>query len=185
MSTRVWFVLVGLAAFLAGAGAWWISRPPPPPPSVAPPAISGAPLYAAAFQDATGGARSLGQFQGRWIVVNFWATWCAPCREEMPAFSRLQKRWGERQVSFVGISSDPPESAAKFGRDLGLAYPLWVGGKEVEELSRRLGNARSVLPFTVLVDPAGKVMDAKAGPYDEGELDVLLGARTKTSAKTP
>lgn len=172
MKARFVFGAVAVAALAAGAGLWWSQRPPP---RTGPPTISGAALYAATFRDARGGAPSLGRFQGRTLVLNFWATWCAPCREEMPAFVRLQKRWRDRGVEFVGISSEPPELLERFGRELAIDYPLWSGGEQAEELSRRLGNRLGVIPFTALIDGSGRVVAAKVGPYSESELDTLLG----------
>ncbi|HET7403526.1 MAG TPA: TlpA disulfide reductase family protein, partial [Usitatibacter sp.] len=113
MRPAVAFPAVAALAFAAGTMLWWMGRPPRPMPESAVPAptaptISGAALYAAAFRDARGHAQSLGQFQGRPLVLNFWATWCGPCREEMPAFVRLNREFAGR-VAFVGLSSEAPE----------------------------------------------------------------------------
>lgn len=180
------FLVIGLLAAAAGTALWHWSRQAaparPPVPPVAAPAIAPAAFYAATFLDEAGVSRSLGQFQGRIVVVNFWATWCAPCRAEMPAFQRLHERWAERGVRFVGLSAEPARAAADFGRDLGITYPLWTGGDEVQELSRRLGNLQSVLPHTVIMGPAGQVLEQKVGPYSEAELE----ARLRTiAAKNP
>lgn len=178
MTARWLFAGVALAAVAAGAALWWSGRPPP---MTSEPTISGAALYAATFTDTAGQPQSLGQFQGRTLVLNFWATWCAPCREEMPAFERLHRRWRDRQVAFVGVSNEPPEVLAKFGRELGIDYPLWSGGDRAEELSRRLGDRMAVLPFTALIDASGRVFQVKVGPYSEAELDAEL---TKIAAKS-
>ena len=162
----------------AGAALWWSGRPQSP---VAPPAISGAALYSAAFRDAEGRTQALGQFQGRVLVLNFWATWCAPCREEMPGFERLSRRWRDKGVAFVGVSNETPEIVRRFAREIGITYPLWTGGDEAMELSRRLGNRLSVLPFTAVVGPSGNVVAAKVGAYREQELQQVLEA---SSAKT-
>jgi len=165
------FVAVGLLAALAGTALWLGNRPAErglPPAEVTPAAV-----WAASFADTAGRSHSLGQFQGKVVVVNFWATWCAPCREEMPAFVRLQKRWG-REVQFVGLSNEEPIRVARFGKDLGINYPLWVGGDEVGELSKRLGNRLGVLPHTVVLDAQGRVLDSRVGPYTEAMLDSKL-----------
>ena len=133
-------------------------------------------LLAASFTDPQGQRHSLGEFQGKVLVVNFWATWCAPCREEMPAFARLQARWGQRNVQFVGLANDDPQRVERFGRDLAIPYPLWVGGDEVGELSKRLGNRLGVLPFTVLLDSDGRILDSRVGPYSEAVLEERLRA---------
>ena len=179
MTSARLFVAIGLVALAAGAGLWqWSrqSRPlPPQPASVEAPSIAPAALFAASFLDEARVPRALGQFQGRILVVNFWATWCGPCRAEMPAFQRLHQRWMEKGVRFVGLSGESPETAARFGRELGISYPLWTGGEEVQELSRRLGNRMRVLPHTVLIGPAGEVLEQRVGPYTEIELEERLG----------
>jgi thiol-disulfide isomerase/thioredoxin len=172
------FAAIGAAAILAGASLWHFARPvrsPSSPPAVASPAIAPAAIYATPFADAsTGAGRALGQFQGHVTVVNFWATWCGPCRAEMPAFERLHQRWSGRGVRFVGLSDEPGDRASRFGRELGVSYPLWTGSEQVSELSRRLGNRLAVLPHTVIIDPHGTVLDQKVGPYTEAELEVRL-----------
>ena len=172
MSLRWLFTLVGVLAALAGTALWVATRPSRDAAVV----VEAAPaaLWAASFRDVDGRNRALGEFQGRVLVLNFWATWCAPCREEMPGFQRLQAKWPARSVQFVGLSAEDASKVAGFGRSLGITYPLWVGGDEVGELSRRLGNRGGVLPHTVVFDGVGKVIAAKVGAYNEAELEAIL-----------
>jgi thiol-disulfide isomerase/thioredoxin len=128
---------------------------------------------AATFVDGRGGRQSLGQLQGKVVVLNFWATWCAPCREEMPAFARLQSRWAAAGVQFVGLSSEEPAKVERFGQALAINYPLWTGDG-VAELSRRLGNRMAVLPHTAILGPGGEVLDVRVGPYSEADLEARL-----------
>jgi len=178
------FAAVGVAALAAGAAAWHLGRPqapvdtPPPVPYVA---IAPTALFAASFMDGTT-PRSLGQHEGKILVLNFWATWCEPCRAEMPAFNRLHERWAGRGVQFLGLSDEPGEKAAAFGRALGIGYPLWTGGDQVADLSRRLGNVQGGLPHTVIVGSRGQVLAQKVGPYTENELEGVLAAAV---AKAP
>ncbi|HUQ27419.1 MAG TPA: TlpA disulfide reductase family protein [Usitatibacter sp.] len=169
------FAAVGVAAALAGTALWLAMRPPSP--GMTGTAVPGA-LMAATFKDLDGRSRSLGEFQGKVVVLNFWATWCAPCREEMPGFQRLQAEWRDRGVQFVGVSSEDANRVAAFARGLGVTYPLWVGGDEVGEMSRRLGNRLGVLPHTVVLDRGGASATARVGAYPEAELDALLARTT-------
>ena len=173
------FAGVGLLAALAGVSLWLAGRhaAPPSPPS-GPVEVSVAAIQSARFADADGQPRTLGQFAGQVLVVNFWATWCVPCREEMPAFVRLQSRWKSRGVQFVGLAQDDPAKVAAFGRELAVNYPLWLGGAEVTDLSRRLGNRLGVLPHTVLLDGEGRVIESRIGMFDEATLESRLAAIT-------
>ena len=178
MSLRWAFTAVGALAVAAGVALWLGSRPNGP--SATRVEVSPSALFAATFADTAGAPSSLGRFQGKVLVVNFWATWCVPCREEMPAFTRLQARWADRGVQFIGLSNEDSGRVARFGRDLAINYPLWVGGDEVGEFSRRLGNRLGVLPFTVLVDRQGHILESKVGPYSETGLESrLTGLSTK------
>jgi thiol-disulfide isomerase/thioredoxin len=172
------FAATGVLAILAGISLWLGSREPRPAQG----AIAPASLLAAGFADTRGRPQTLAQFQGKLVVVNFWATWCAPCREEMPALMRLQGRWAGRKVQFVGLSSEEPERVETFGRTLGVTYPLWVGGEGVGELGRRLGNRLGVLPYTVILDGRGNVLETRVGPYTEGQLEERLAIFSQSLA---
>ena len=173
MNARWTFTAVGLAAVAAGTALWLANRPPA---MTSAPAVAPAALLAASFADAEGRRQPLGRFQGKLLVLHFWATWCAPCLEEMPAFDRLQSRWAGRGVQFIGLSAEEPDKVAAFARQAGIRYPLWTGGDEVGELSRRLGNRLGVLPHTVLISPSGEVLETRVGPYTESDLEARLSA---------
>ncbi len=174
------FAAIALAAFAAGAAAWWIFEKPPS----APQAIAPAALWAVTLADTDGRPQSLGQFRGRVVVANFWATWCAPCREEMPMLVRAQARWAPRGVQVIGLAADTPEAVARFGRELGVNYPLLVGKAEVDEIGRRLGNGQGVLPYTVVLDGNGLVLATKVGAYSGAELDAVLTASLGKNRRT-
>ncbi len=170
---------IGLLAGLAGVSLFLAGRHASPPAIEAGPVdASPAAIHAASFRDEEGAPRRLGQFAGKVLVVNFWATWCTPCREEMPGFVKLQARWRDRGVQFVGLAQDEPAKVAAFGRELGVNYPLWLGEAEVMDLSRRLGNRLGVLPHTVLLDGEGRVIESRIGVFAEPVLESRLAAIT-------
>ena len=175
MKAWIPFAGVGVLAALAGASLWLANTPSAPSPSKAE-AVEAAPaaVLAAKFVDNEGKSRVLGQLGGKVIVVNFWATWCTPCIEEMPGFARLQTRWEPRGVRFVGLANDDPAKVKAFGEKLAINYPLWTGEASVMDLSRRLGNRIGVLPHTVLLDGDGKVIESRIGIYVEDKLEARL-----------
>lgn len=170
---------VGLLAALAGVSLFLADRHATSPALQSGPVdATPAAIQSARFTDGEGNPQTLGQFAGKVVVVNFWATWCTPCREEMPGFVKLQSRWQGRGVQFVGLAQDDPGKVAAFGRELGINYPLWLGEAEVMDLSRRLGNRLGVLPHTVLLDPQGRVVESRIGIYAEPDLESRLSAVT-------
>lgn len=131
-------------------------------------------VFAARLADLNGGAPTLERWRGQVVVVNFWATWCAPCREEIPGFVRLQERYGSRGLQFVGIAFDQPEKVAEFAREFRMNYPLLVGGLDTMELLRQAGNRAGVLPYTLIIDRGGNLVSREPGGLKEVKLEGLI-----------
>ena len=131
-------------------------------------------LRSASFADVGGHPQSVQQWSGKVLVVNFWATWCPPCREEMPGFSRLQRKLSAKGVQFVGIGVDDADKIRQFVKDFPVAYPLWVADLDTMDLTRDLGNNTEGLPFTLLIDRTGQVRMAHAGYMDEADIERRL-----------
>jgi thiol-disulfide isomerase/thioredoxin len=163
--------LVALAAVVAlalgAALAWWLRAPADPPRDAST-------LLAIALPDVDGVSQPLVQWRGKLLIVNFWATWCAPCREEMPMFVKAQREHAGRGLQFVGIAIDEPAKVRQFARELDLNYPSLVGGYGAMELSKTLGNSVMALPFTVVVDRAGRIVHTQLGPLKPAVLDRLV-----------
>ena len=138
-------------------------------------------LLAVELPDPGGKPQRLDQWRGRVLVVNFWATWCVPCREEMPEFIREQSARGSRGLQFVGIAVDQPDKVVRFAEEIGLNYPTLVGGLGAMELSRDLGNRLMALPFTIVLDRQGRVAHAQLGPLKAAQLNDLLSSLLQTS----
>ena len=124
--------------------------------------------------DTSGKEQPLAQWRDKVLVVNFWATWCAPCREEIPGFIQFQERFRADGVQFVGVAIDQKERVAPYAKEMGINYPLVVGGLETMEFARQLGNQRSVLPFTLVIDRSGKVASVQVGMLRPEKLESLL-----------
>lgn len=132
-------------------------------------------LLGLSLPDPDGKDVAIGQWKGKVLVVNFWATWCAPCREEMPMFTRFQRDMGPKGVQFVGIAVDQPDKVRQFAAELGLNYPTVIGGYGAMELSKALGNSVMALPFTVVVDREGRVAHTQLGQLKEQQLVDIFG----------
>jgi thiol-disulfide isomerase/thioredoxin len=131
-------------------------------------------ILRARVADANGATQSLEQWRGRVLVVNYWATWCDPCREEIPVFVRLQERYGSRGLQFVGIAIDQPDKVAEFAREFQVNYPLLMGGVETLELLRQVGNRAGVLPYTLVIDRKGNLVSRERGGLKEAKLESLI-----------
>ena len=132
------------------------------------------------FPDLSGRTRQGTEWTGEVLVLNFWATWCPPCREEIPLFVDYQERYGEAGLQFVGIAVDEPVAVRDFADTHGVNYPMLIGETDAVELSKRLGNRFSGLPFTVVFDREGRVRFRQPGEMTRSMIEThavpLLGA---------
>ena len=131
-------------------------------------------LAAASFPDLTGKIRRLSEWRGRVLVCNFWATWCAPCREEIPLLLELREKRLSNGLEVVGIAIDNATKVAEFRSSFNIGYPLLLAEADGLDLMRRLGNGSGGLPYTVVADRRGAVVYRKLGALKAGELDGIL-----------
>jgi thiol-disulfide isomerase/thioredoxin len=123
-------------------------------------------FLAQSLPDAQGIQQPLSQWAGKKLVLNFWATWCAPCVEEMPELTALQGELTGKSVQIIGVGIDSPSNIAEFSKKYKIGYPLYVAGLTGTELARRFGNQAGGLPFTVLIDSNGIVKKTYTGRLD-------------------
>ena len=119
---------------------------------------------------------SADEFDGQVVLVNFWATWCAPCREEMPMLMAFREDHRAKGVEVVGIAIDDVAAARGFVDELGIEYPNLVGSTDVMATIRLYGNASGALPYTVLVDSDGIVRWTRMGVLEEEDLESRIQA---------
>ncbi len=137
-------------------------------------------LFSQKFDDALGQHYQLSNYKGEVLVVNFWATWCAPCVKEIPELSRLQVETSGQHVQFLGIGIDSQANIADFQKKLNPGYPLLVAGAGASELLQSFGDAAGGLPYTVVVDKKGVVRATKVGAVDIEELRQWIRSATGT-----
>lgn len=134
----------------------------------------GAWLEEAAFEDLDGRRRRLAEWRERPLVVNFWATWCAPCREEIPLLMAARQSHGARGLEVLGIAIDLVASVREYVKRMAMAYPVLVADAAGLELMRRLGNRGGALPYTVFVTRRGEVARRKLGALTAAELQEAI-----------
>jgi thiol-disulfide isomerase/thioredoxin len=168
--TVQWGLIALFAVGSAALGVWlrgeWDARRTPPVPTDVP---------VLAVGDAIGHWQGKGYDghsaplpgDGRWRLVNFWASWCPPCVKELPAFEAYHREQGANGVQVVGIALEDAAPAQAFARRLGLSFPQFAEANSPRDTSVRWGNARGTLPFTVLITPDGRLAATHARPFDD------------------
>lgn len=165
MKTRNILLFVLVAAIAAGVGMYTSHRQTAPQ---TPEARAVANLFAQTMPDAAGKPQALSQWKGKPLIINFWATWCAPCVEEMPELAALQAEVAPVQI--IGIGVDSQENIAQFAEKFHIYYPLYVAGTGATDLLRQFGNQAGGLPFTVLVGLDGNLKKVYLGRLNFDEL---------------
>lgn len=114
-------------------------------------------LFAISMMDTQSQQQNLSQYQGKVIVLNFWATWCPPCREEMPELSQLYLDYQNKNVVVLGVAIDELKLVQEYLQSSPVSYPILIAENERMDLSNQLGNTQDVLPYTVIIDANGKI----------------------------
>ncbi len=161
------FIVAGLAALAAG---YFVSeRAHGPGPGAA------TRFEAPALPDSSGVVRSPAEWHDTPLLVNFWATWCTPCREEIPLLVAAADRYAAQGLQVLGIAVDDAAAVARFEQEFAINYPSLVGQTEGMDLLARLGGG-SGLPFTLAVDARGTVRGHKLGRVGKSEIEQLAAA---------
>lgn len=174
MNSTHLFVVALATSFLAFTVGHNAARTSTPVQANAGKAAAAEAIYGLTLPDLAGTAQPMAQWAGRVLVVNYWATWCTPCRDEMPAFSRLHEKYAHRGLSFVGISLDEAEKIRTFIQTTPVSYPLLIAGPEVLQATADLGNGPQGLPFTVIFSRDGRIVASKLGRFAEADLEKLI-----------
>ena len=162
---RHWLLAAGVTAAAAGAGlAWWRLQPHEPVSE----AVQA--LWAQQFQTPTGEPLAMNAFRGRPLLINFWATWCPPCVEELPMIEAFWREHADKGLQVLGLAIDQPSAVKRFLERQPLGFPIGLAGLGGTELARSLGNATGSLPFSVFFAADGRVLAKKLGQLSREDL---------------
>jgi thiol-disulfide isomerase/thioredoxin len=161
----LWMAGIGVAAAAGGAGlAWWRYQPDEVQTEAE------ASFWGLQFEGPHGEVVTLADWRGKPLLVNFWATWCPPCVEELPLLNAFYRDNAARGWQVLGLAVDQPSAVRSFLQKLPLAFPVGMAGLAGTELSRTLGNPTGGLPYTVVLGGNGRVLHRKIGKVSAAEL---------------
>ena len=171
MHRRQWIIITGISLLALATGMLtsnWISKTG----LASDPSIKA--FFANPWQTADGKAANSENWRGKVLVINFWASWCPPCVEEMPALDQIAKEYVDKNVLIVGIGIDSPSNIREFLQKTPVSYPIVIGGLEGSSLSKQMGNSQGALPYTVILNSSGKAIYTKLGKISEDEIRKVI-----------
>jgi len=189
MKTPV-YVAIALVAAAAGFGIYHfgiaprttaqpdVVTEPASPPAAAMPDV----LPDFTLADMEGQPRSIRSWQGKSMIVNFWATWCAPCRREIPLLKKIQAEHGAEGFQIVGVAVDFREDVLKYAQDIGIDYPVLVGEQDGLDAVNKFGQGSLGFPFTVFTDNQQRIVLFHLGEIHEAQAEVMLEAVRKVNS---
>ena len=176
------FAMLGIAVFGAYVHQRLHGLPvPPTPPSIGATPVTASPgptvpmrRPSLTLNDLDGKAHGLSEWDGHILLVNFWATWCAPCRREIPLLNRISTEFAAKNVKIVGIAVDFADDVKTYVQQNPVSYPLLVGEQEGLDAAKAFGVASMAFPFTALMDAKGDVLAVHLGELHEASLREVL-----------
>lgn len=182
--SRLALVAAILAAAAGGFAAYrWMKPDAPPPPAVSTPAAS-LPAMRPEFslEDAAGRMRAITEWDGRALVVNFWATWCPPCRREIPLLNELQREHAADGVQVIGIAVDFRDDVRAYLQQTPVEYPVLIGEQAGLDVMRAFGMETAGFPFTVFTDRKGAIVAVFVGELHRPQAEAILATVREVDA---
>lgn len=134
--------------------------------------------YGFHFEDSAGKTHVLSDYKGKWVLINFWATWCPPCLKEIPDLARLSEERNDIVVLGIAMEYDDTEVVMQFVKDMAIPYPIILGDIAT---AAQIGDRISMLPSTYLFDPNGKPAVRKIGLITRAEIEAFIDTYSKQS----
>lgn len=126
------------------------------------------------LKDLDGKPHHISEWDGKVVVLNFWGSWCPPCRDEIPLFNQLQAEYGKQGLQFIGVAVDSHEAVARFTQKVPLNYPNLVGQDDARQVTIQYGNVQDGYPYTVIIDRHGKVQYTYLGGMNYSDAKRLI-----------
>lgn len=168
------YLVIVLALGALAGGALVYKRPAQLENSAPIPASNAQLRPAFELPDVDGNLQAISRWDGKVIAINFWATWCAPCRKEIPEFIALQREFGQDGLQFIGIAIDEADAVREYAAELVINYPLLIGEADAIEVGQAYGNVIGGLPFTAVIDRQGHIVLRKQGVLHRAEAEQLI-----------
>ena len=172
MLSRSNWLILGLAVLAAAAGGYIDHRKQQP--AAMDSTLIGQSLPALSLPDLDGKLHRLSDYRGHRVLLNFWASWCGPCLDEMPALTQAQQKFGDHAPIVIGIAMDDSIHVQAFLEEHPVNYPILLGNLAPPSTSLQLGNTREVLPYSVLIDTDGRILATHAGALSAAQLEGWL-----------
>jgi len=176
-ATNLIIVAVGIIGLAAGIGVYSYFKnhsDKPKTASIKATTMVGSKRPDFTLTDVDGGKHNISEWDGKVLIVNFWATWCPPCRREIPAFIALQEKYEGKGFTIVGVALDSKQAAIDYVDPMGINYPILVGETEGIAISQQYGNMLGVLPYTVVIDRQGIIRHTLAREVHLEEAEILI-----------
>jgi thiol-disulfide isomerase/thioredoxin len=184
MNRNVAVAIALIVVFVAGVAGYWVTtnQDATAPASamqapMAEPAQANSPADAQvqfALNDLDGNLRNLSEWQGKARLINFWATWCAPCRREIPLLKQTQTDHAADNIQVIGIAVDFPDEVQAYAEETQFNYPILVGQEDAMAAAEDAGVPFIGLPFTMIVAPTGELINSHVGEIMESHIDTIL-----------
>lgn len=175
------FLIVSFVIIIAGATGYGLQRmlssSPNQPRISAPTAaidVINQPRPAFSLKDIDGELRDIKEWDDKVLLVNFWATWCPPCKKEIPAFMELQEKYTDHGFQIIGIAIDDEQAVRDFADTMGMNYPIMAAELAAMELAREYGNRVNALPYSAFVSREGKITHVRAGELSKQETEKII-----------